>query len=123
MSFAEEKKDIKEELRQKINKIEESLDSENGKLQKINIVQDSLASLKKNLDKCTTIYTRSMEPGAAKEHFSNLLSDNEIHFKKTCGDFEEQAEILRRKVIDLQNERDVAISEYEKHECDEKNDN
>lgn len=122
MNSIDKGKNKKDELRQKISMIEEKLDSENGKLQKINIVQDSLLSLKKNLDKCTAVLTRSLEPGEFKEKFSDLLSDNEIGFKKTCGSFEEQAETLRRRVIDLQTEREAAISEYEKDDEHDDND-
>lgn len=123
MDSIDKRKSKKDELRQKISIIEEKLDGENDKLQKINLVQDSLLSLKKNLDKCTAVLTRSLEPGEFKERFSDLLSDNEIGFKKTCGSFEEQAETLKRRVIDLHSEREAAISEYEKDDEYDENDN
>lgn len=117
-----EEKDTKNELREKIGQLEEKLDIENGKLKKINTVQDSLISLKKSLDKCTAVLSRALEPGDAKEKFNNLLDDNALDFKKTHSSFEEQAEVLKRKVIDLQAERDKAIQDYEEYSREEEKD-
>lgn len=109
----EREKDTRDNLREKIDNIEQQLNKENSRIHKINAVQDSLFSLKKNMDSCVNLLSKSLDGGVAKTSFDNLVADNNIEFNKTCRGFEEKSEMLRRRVIDLRNERDAAIQEYE----------
>lgn len=116
----EEKKDQRDELRNKINNIEQALNKENIRLQKTVELHDTLTRLKKSLDCCSAIVLSALEPGTDKLRFDNLIFDNDTEFEKSFNCFNEQTEILKHKVDDLRNERDKAIKEYEDYD-EEKN--
>lgn len=118
---SEREKDERRNLKEKIDNIDHEIDEEDRRIRKISAVQDSLTSLKKNIDKCATLLSKSLDDGAVKENFENLVTDNNVEFRKSCQGFEEQAETLRRRVIDLRNEREATLQEYEKrtHDDDE----
>lgn len=118
----EKEKDKKDELKQKIDNIDDELNKENAKIKRINSVRDSLVSLKKNMDRCTSLLSKSLDPEIAKTSLDYLMADNEEEFKKSCRGFDEKSEAFRRRVIELQNERDIAIQEYERNIRNEKKD-
>ncbi len=118
---ADKKKDTKNELRKRIDNIEQQLHEEDSRIHKINAVQDSLIGLKEDMDRCAALLVKSLGEGE-KVSFNNLVADNNVEFRKSCQNFEEKSEALRERVINLRNERDAAIQEYEDYVNDDKND-
>lgn len=100
-------------FRKKIDNIEQQLSEENERIYKISSVQESLTHLKRSMDGCIGLLSNSLDAGEVKSSFEHLAADNEREFTKTYRGFEEKAEILRRRIIDLRNERDAIIQEYE----------
>lgn len=108
----DKKRKTKEELKKEIEDLDDRIVEEKAKLKKISAAQDTLLSLKNNLDVCTEIFSKSLD-AASKSRFNNLISDNDVSFKKTCTDFQNQTDFIRNNINKLNNERDIVTYEYD----------
>lgn len=119
----DKKKNTKEELKKEIEILDDKIVEEKAKLKKISAAHDTLLSLKNNLDVCTEIFSKSLDE-ASKSRFNNLISDNDVSFRKTCTDFLNQTDFIKNSINRLNNERDIAFQEYDSillNDTEEKN--
>lgn len=108
----EKKRKTKEELKKEIENLDDRIVEERAKLKKISTAHDTLLGLKNNLDVCTEIFSKSLDE-SSKSRFNNLISDNDVSFKKTCTDFLNQVDYIKNSINKLNNERDIVLCEYD----------
>ena len=108
----DKKKNTKEELKKEIEILDDKIVEEKAKLKKISAAHDTLLSLKSNLDVCTEIFSKSLDE-ASKSRFNNLISDNDVSFKKTCTDFLNQTDFIKNNINKLNSEHDMVLHEYD----------
>lgn len=115
----DKRKAVRDELLKKVDYLERQIDIENAKLRQLGTAQEHLSKLKENIDKCSEIVSNSLEKGVEKRKFDSLVVEGNTDFTKAYSSFEEQADVLRKKVANLRNEREVAIREYEEKTHDD----
>lgn len=103
------------EFLRKIDSIEHNIELENKKLRKISSAEEYLAILKENVDKCSELLSKSLEPGHERVKFNNLVMEGEKNYTKAVDSFQEHFNVVKKRVDNLNNERENIILEYEKN--------
>lgn len=115
-----ETKEKEKKLKRQIDTLDQNIASVDGEIKEIYTICDMLNSLKENLDVCSAIVYKALEPGEEKARFRNLLEENSESFKKSAIGFDERTDMLSKRKKSLIDERESLLDEYEKINDDDK---
>ena len=105
----------RDEFLKKIDQIEHSLELENKKLKKISLVEGYLTTIKESVGKCSELLSKSLENGPERDKFNNLLVEGNSNYIKAFDSFQEYSIVVKKKVDNLNAERENIILEFERN--------
>jgi len=96
--------------KQNIEQIDDKINIEKERIRKLENIHEELISLNRNMDKCIEILSKSMKGPTSNVMFDDMHNSNRIFLLKTASNLTEQAELSRKNINKLYQEKDEIIN-------------
>ncbi len=111
------------ETKQKINKIDDNLDSEKKKIKNLSDMQDSVNSINRNMDRCIELLSKSIKGPTTQNIFDDMHNTNRKFLINASQNIEDETTIARKNINELYKEKDRIIKESRNNSRKEENNN
>ena len=105
-----DEKSIKD-IKRKVNEIDNRIDTEKIRIRKIAETQDHITSLRRNINWCIELLSKSMKGPTTQNRFDDMHNSNTLFYIKTASILDEESEKSRKNIVILSSEKDKIIKD------------
>jgi len=107
----QQKENVKDYYKKRINKIDNKIDSEKQRIKKFDDIQEEVTTLNKNLNKCIELLSVSIKGKTKEKMLHDMFDKNKSFYANFSSTLDDEISLTKKNINKLNEEKENLIKQ------------